>query len=70
LRLHDLAQLERAHKLLDGNDVLRLGLKPGPAVGRVLEAVYDRVFSGEVHDRKHALEVARRWIERHGPDAG
>jgi len=70
LRLHDLAQLERAHKLLDGNDVLRLGLNPGPAVGRVLEAVYDRVFSGEIHDREHALEAARRWIERHGLDAG
>jgi len=58
-----LEELERARKLLDGHDLLRMGLKPGPRVGQILEQVYDRIFAGQIQSREQALETARELIK-------
>ncbi len=48
--------------LLRGRDVLALGVAPGPEVGRVLQAVYERQLDGAVRTLEEAREEARRMI--------
>jgi tRNA nucleotidyltransferase (CCA-adding enzyme) len=52
--------------LLRGRDVLALGLTPGPEVGRIVKAVYERQLDGAVTTHEQALEEARRVIAGHG----
>ncbi len=46
--------------LLRGNDLLALGIAPGPLMGRILAAVEDARLEGLVGDKESALELARR----------
>jgi len=46
--------------LVRGDDLLALGLKPGPKIGEILEAVETRQLEGVLRDREEALE----WIKR------
>ena len=48
--------------LLGGQDVLALGVAPGPAVGAALEAVCEAQMIGEITTREEALALARRVI--------
>jgi hypothetical protein len=48
--------------LIDGHDLLALGYKPGPALGRVLHRVYDAQLEGLVRTKAQAM----RWVERTG----
>lgn len=59
-----LEELEAAHKLLDGHDLLGLGLAEGPEVGQILEAVYDQIFSGKIQSREEALDLARELVAK------
>jgi len=64
--------LDRAHRLgvehrapeplLLGRHVLALGLPPGPAVGRVLAAVYERQLDGTVSSLDDAVALARAFL--------
>lgn len=46
--------------LVRGDDLIALGLKPGPRFGEILEAVETRQLEGELSDRGEALA----WIEQ------
>ncbi len=46
--------------LVDGDILTNAGLKPGPAFGRILSAVYDAQLEGRVRTPEAALELARR----------
>ncbi|MEP6685349.1 MAG: CCA tRNA nucleotidyltransferase [Verrucomicrobiota bacterium] len=46
--------------LVRGNDLLALGLKPGPRIGEILEAVETRQLEGELGSRDQALE----WVKK------
>ena len=48
--------------LLMGRHLLELGVPPGPRVGEVLKAVYERQLDGEVQTLDAALTAARRLI--------
>jgi tRNA nucleotidyltransferase (CCA-adding enzyme) len=48
--------------LLRGRHVLELGLPPGPEVGRVVRAVYEKQLDGAVTDLDQAREEARRIL--------
>ena len=52
LRVKDLA--------VSGNDLLALGLKPGPAVGETLSRLLDLVLDEETPNEKEALLAAAR----------
>ncbi|MEN3369380.1 MAG: hypothetical protein V7609_1523 [Verrucomicrobiota bacterium] len=45
--------------LLTGDDLIALGLKPGPRFGEILEAVETRQLEGALTDREEALE----WVK-------
>jgi poly(A) polymerase len=46
--------------LVRGDDLIALGLKPGPKFGEILEAVETRQLEGTLKDRHEALE----WVKR------
>jgi poly(A) polymerase len=45
--------------LVRGDDLIALGLKPGPKFGEILEAVETRQLEGVLKDREEALE----WVK-------
>ncbi len=48
--------------LLKGRHVLELGLPPGPEVGRIVRAVYERQLDGAVRSLEEATAEARRLL--------
>ncbi len=50
--------------LVQGRDVLALGIAPGPRVGELVDAIEDARDRGEVVTREQALELLRRLVER------
>ncbi len=50
--------------LLQGRHVLELGLPPGPEVGRIVRAVYERQLDGALRTLEEAKEEARKVIGR------
>ena len=71
--LERVRQLEVAERppdpLLQGRHVLELGVSPGPEVGRIVRAVYERQLDGAVRTLDEAREEARRLVAE-GADAG
>jgi tRNA nucleotidyltransferase (CCA-adding enzyme) len=45
--------------LLMGRHLLALGLSPGPKVGEILQAVYERQLDGEVRSVEDAIDTAK-----------
>jgi len=52
--------------LLRGRDVLALGIAPGPEVGRIVRAVYERQLDGAVKTHDEAVAEARRLCQDRG----
>jgi poly(A) polymerase len=55
--------------LVRGDDLLALGLKPGPKIGEILEAVETRQLEGTLRNREEALEWVRKELlatDKHG----
>lgn len=50
--------------LVTGNDLIVLGIGPGPEIGRVLEEIQSAQDTGEVRNRDEALELARKLTGR------
>lgn len=48
--------------ILKGRDVVALGVPPGPQVGRILRAVYERQLDGQITTLDEALAEAKRMI--------
>jgi tRNA nucleotidyltransferase (CCA-adding enzyme) len=46
--------------LLLGRHLLALGLSPGPAIGEILEQVYERQLDGEVRTLEEAIDAGRQ----------
>ena len=58
-------------RLLTGDDIMsRFGLKEGPIVGRVLDALREAQGAGEVTDRAQAWEFVAAEISSSGGDGG
>lgn len=54
--------LRKARELLSGHDLSDLGLRPGPRLGEVLDAVHDQILAGRLTTRQSALDEAKRLI--------
>ncbi|MBN2231532.1 MAG: CCA tRNA nucleotidyltransferase [Deltaproteobacteria bacterium] len=48
--------------LISGQDLIALGLPPGPRFGEIIHAVREHQLEGEIEDRKTALAWVRRTI--------
>jgi len=53
---------DHAEPLIRGEDVLELGLEPGPEVGRLLELVAEERAVGTIATRAEALDLVRREL--------
>ncbi|MFC1978808.1 CCA tRNA nucleotidyltransferase [Chloroflexota bacterium] len=47
-------------KLIDGNDLIKLGVKPGPEIGMILETVREAQATGEIATKDDAINLAKR----------
>lgn len=47
-------------RLIGGDDLIRLGLSPGPEFSRILREVEDLVLEGKIHAREEALEHVKK----------
>ena len=57
-------QVELPPPLLTGRDLIELGMKPGPAFGRILKKVEDLQLEGKISSREEALAAIRRTTKR------
>ncbi|MBI3306225.1 MAG: CCA tRNA nucleotidyltransferase [Candidatus Omnitrophica bacterium] len=49
---------------ITGHDLMALGMKPGPKMKQVLEAIYEMQLEGAVKDREQALAAAKNKIKQ------
>jgi poly(A) polymerase len=54
--------------LVSGDDLIGLGLKPGPRFGEILEAVETRQLEGALRDREEALAWVKKFLTADGAD--
>jgi tRNA nucleotidyltransferase (CCA-adding enzyme) len=57
-----LNQLRYVKTFLDGEDLKRLGVKPGPRLGRVLEKLREAKLDGQVSTREEEEALARKLL--------
>jgi len=55
-------QDEPLPRLINGYDLMSIGFKEGPPVGRCLMEIQERQVSGEIRDRDDAIEYAKKWL--------
>jgi tRNA nucleotidyltransferase (CCA-adding enzyme) len=55
-----LARWSRVRSPLDGRDLIALGYRPGPSLGKLLEALLVATLDGEIHDRESAMAFLGR----------
>jgi hypothetical protein len=56
------ARTAEGERLLSGEDVLGLGVQPGPEVGRLLDLVEEERAAGTISTKDEALELVRREL--------
>lgn len=56
-------EIKLPEPLIKGQDLLGMGMKPGPQVGQILKAVMDMQLEGEVNNREEALLKAKEIKE-------
>ena len=52
----------RPQPLMDGHDLIALGLPPGPAFSRILSAVEDAQLEGQIASKQEAEELVRQIV--------
>jgi poly(A) polymerase len=57
-----------AAPLLTGNDLIDIGLRPGPLFGLILDELEQAQVAGEVTDRQQALDLAKGFLLAEGDD--
>jgi poly(A) polymerase len=50
-------------RLITGDDLIELGLKPGPAFREILSAVEDEQLEGRISTREEALAFLKRLLQ-------
>jgi poly(A) polymerase len=59
--LTHIKQYLESQELLKGNDLLELGLRPGPQLGRILKEIKKARDNGEISTKEEALNRARKY---------
>lgn len=67
VHLEALERRTRARKLIDGHDLIKMGVPEGPELGVLLEELYDRIYAGEITSREEALAQANAIIQERDP---
>lgn len=59
------AEQLRPPRLLTGKDLIAEGYRPGPELGKALEAVETAQLDGHIRTKEEALEIAKKLMEEH-----
>jgi tRNA nucleotidyltransferase (CCA-adding enzyme) len=63
-RIRDCLEAERRiHMTLDGKALLKMGLKQGPEIGKILEHVRSAWIEGKICSVEEEIKIAQQWIE-------
>ncbi len=62
--IDQVCSLKRARQLIDGHTLLEMGMQPGPALGKILEMIHDRILTGEITTREEALAEAHTLLSQ------
>lgn len=57
--------LRNTQPLINGQDLIAMGLRPGPLFSQILEGLLDAKLNGEVESRNDEVQWVRRWIAAH-----
>ncbi|MBN1823209.1 MAG: CCA tRNA nucleotidyltransferase [Endomicrobiales bacterium] len=64
-RYYENEKMESLPKLVDGNVIMKhFRLRPGPVIGRLIEAVREAHAIGRIKDRKQAIALCERQLTR------
>jgi len=55
---------ESIKPLIMGRDLIKMGVSPGPRMGKILKKLYELQLDNEFEKKKQGLELARRIIEK------
>jgi tRNA nucleotidyltransferase (CCA-adding enzyme) len=58
-----LAELSNKKIKISGNDLKRMGVKPGPALGKILKEVHLAVLNGVVKNKKEEMGYAKKLVD-------
>ncbi|MCH6558740.1 hypothetical protein IH799_00140 [candidate division KSB1 bacterium] len=51
-------------RLLDGHELIRLGAKPGPMVGQLVEELYLAQLENQLHTKSQAKSWVKQWLNK------
>jgi tRNA nucleotidyltransferase (CCA-adding enzyme) len=60
--VHYLDRKETVHIAINGHDLKKLGLKPGPVYKLIMDRLYNLKLDGLVSNRDDELDEVRHWI--------
>jgi poly(A) polymerase len=63
-------EVVRPARLVTGEDVLGLGYKPGPIVGKILAAVEEAQLNGELASRDEAISFVDNKFRKQSEELG
>ncbi len=55
---------ETIQPLIMGRDLIKMGIPPGPEMGRILKELYQNQLDNEFETKKQGLRIAKKIIER------
>ncbi len=61
--------LDTIAPLMRGRDLIALGMRPGPAMGELLERLYEAQLDGSFRTTERGVELAKQWLDGEEPDA-
>lgn len=64
--LQHLENLGTARRLINGDDLIELGMEEGPELGDVLELLHEMIYAGEIETRDEALREADEMVKERG----
>lgn len=65
-RINALGDIElRPKPLLNGHDLIRLGVVPGPGLGQLAEELYIAQLEGQLKTPQQAEDWSRKWLQKH-----
>ena len=65
-RIKDLGDVElRPKPLLNGHNLIRLGVAPGPVLGQLAEEMYIAQLEGKVQTVEQARQWVQNWLQKH-----
>lgn len=62
INVKEVDELTKARRLITGHDILKLGVKEGPEVGRILNQIQEDILAGKIKTREQALREAKRLV--------